>query len=125
MADLPTFGEIRSSIQFKYYGTAGSPPYLRASYKSLSSDYEHSIIIILTDDFSRLIDEKIQESLLAMQAYAIEHPEVDKPAEVIHAQPRHPAGDKIPDDSSMVISPKTPKQLEKEEEEQIDKLGSE
>ena len=120
MTELPTFGEIRSNLQFKYYGIAGSNPFLRAVYKAPGTEYEHSIIIMLSDEFSKFMDERIHESLLALQAYQMEHPDDSTAPEIIRNTPRKAPKD-VEEGASTVVMPKTPRQLEKEAEDEVDK----
>lgn len=119
--DMLTTDEIRSNLLFKYYKVSGGTSWLHATYKADTQDYEHSIIVIVPEDVSKLIDAKIFESLLAIQSYAYEHPEDDTTAEVITANPRKAPN---PDTgSSVVVQAKTPKQLEKEDEDNVNHIG--
>lgn len=119
MLDLPTFEQIQKGLQFKYYGVAGDTPFLRAVYSS--GGYEHSIVIPLMEEYAKIIDQRIHESLLAMRAYRIENPEDNVPAQIVKSNPSKVV--KQPETGTMIVNVKTPKQLEKEAEEEADRIG--
>lgn len=109
-------------LNFKYYHINGGQTWLHATYKSFNSSYEHSIIVPVSTELTKIIDERIAEALLAIKSYTYEHPENDGAAEVVRSNPRKAT---LPEDSSesVVISAKTPKQLEREDKEEADRMG--
>ena len=115
------YEEVRNHLNFKYYGQSDTP-YLRATYKK--QGYEHSIIIALPDEVIKTINQRIHESLLAMEAYAIENPEDDKPAEVIDFIGRPVKKTIIEQSGTSIVTAKTPKQLEKEADDEFNNMGS-
>lgn len=116
-----TVDTLRQAVRFKYYNIPGRTHYMIASYKS--DGYEHAILVMLPDEFARLIDDKLYESVLAMQAYAYEHPEDSLPTEIVSSSPRKII--KQPEDGTVVVTTKTPQQLQKEERDRIERLGAE
>lgn len=121
MADLPSQDEIRKGLNFKYYSIGGNS-FLRATYIQPEQSYEHSVLVVINDELSNKFDQKIKESLLAMQAYVIENPEDATPPEIVRNNPN-----KVPkpveSGKSEIVTPKTPRQIEKENEEEADRLA--
>lgn len=119
--DMLTTDEMRGDLKFKYYKVAGGKSWLHAIYQPKGQDYEHSIVVPLPEEIAKTIDERIYESLLAVQSYEFEHPADAEPPEIVRSNPRK-APSKNPDaGASEVITPKSPQQLEREAEEAADK----
>ena len=114
------FEEVRSHLQFKYYGQSGTP-YLRATYAN--KGYEHSIIIALPEEVIKTIDQRIHESLMAMEAYGIENPEDTKPAEVVSTKMIPSSRTVATDSGTAIVTAKTPRQIEREAEDEADRLA--
>ena len=114
------FDTIRQGLTFKYYVNGGTP-FLRATYKK--QGYEHSVIIVLSDETAKIIDERIIESMLAMQAYATENPEDDKPAEVVKSNPRAIKHTIESESGTAIVTAKTPREIDKEAEDEADRLA--
>lgn len=118
---MSDFVEIRDSLQFKYYGFAGSEPYIMAIYKPNGSEQSYHVLVTLPKETAEILDQRILESLLAFKAYQLDNPIDDKPAEVVKSSPRKVSRDS--DSASVVVSAKTPQQIEKEAEEETDRIA--
>lgn len=121
VANLPTSDEIKKGLNFKYYSVGGNS-FLRATYIQPKQSYEHSILVVINDELSSKFDQKIKESLLAMQTYVIENPEDSAPPEIVRSNPRQP-NKPIEEGKSEIVTPKTPREIEKENEEEADRLA--
>jgi hypothetical protein len=121
--DTLTPYDIWSNLNLKYHKVAGGKSYLHAVYQPTNTEYSHPLVIFLGEDFSRLIEQRIDELLVSAQVYAREHPEDLKPAEIVAGSPRKVS--KQPDEGTVVVKAKTPRELEKEAEDEIDRQALE
>ncbi len=119
--DMLTTDEMRGDLKFKYYKVSGGKCWLHAIYQPPGQEYQHSIVVPLPIEVADMIDQRIYESLLAVQSYDYEHPAGAEPPEIIKSNPRKvPAKDPIAGES-VIVTPKTPQQLVREAEEAADK----
>lgn len=119
---MSSVDDIKNQAQFKYYKSRENVSFLRATFTE--KGYEHSIIILLPDDMMRLVEQRIFESDLAAQAYEAEHL-VETPVQIVTSDPRAASKRTVEDKSgTAIVTAKTPQQLEKEAEDEIDRLAN-
>ncbi len=112
--------ELKNSVSFKYRKNSRGEPFLYAVYRS--GDYQQSVIVPMGFEYSKSIDDKLVETMSAIEFNNLDNPPDAQATEIVKQNPRKQPS-KTPDDSSAVVAPKTPQQLEKEDEEKVDRIA--